>query len=378
MYIFLTIFLTCYGGMQWYWYRNALSSIPNTMIAKFFVALFLFLMMLAPLLIRLLEQRGNEGTARWTAVIGYSWMGFLFLSCSCFLLLDLFRLLLRALAYGGYAGTTERFFPDAGYSFPGVTILVVAIMIYGWYEARAIRIENIDLYTTKIPKAAGTITVVQISDVHLGLLVGEGRLKTILAAIRAAEPDLLVATGDLVDGQMDRHDGLARLMGEIQPRLGKFAVTGNHELYGGSRQALSFLKDAGFTVLRGEVFDIHGIMTVAGVDDPVFGGKSEAVKQERRVLSLAASDRFLLLLKHRPLIDTGSRGRFDLQLSGHVHQGQIFPFGLLTRIQFPLPTGLSGIEEGGAVYVSRGTGTWGPPIRFLAPPEVTVFHLRHP
>jgi hypothetical protein len=177
---------------------------------------------------------------------------------------------------------------------------------------------------------------------------------------------------------MDGRDGLTALLRDVRPRFGKFAVTGNHELYVGSGQALSFLRDAGFTVLRGEAVTISGMLSVVGVDDPAFGGKGEVAIQEQEVLERGPRDRFVLLLKHRPVIMSESRGRFDLQLSGHVHQGQIFPFGLLTRIAFPLPPGLSFLAEGGAVYVSRGTGTWGPPIRFLAPPEVTVFRLRHP
>jgi uncharacterized protein len=378
MYLFLTIFLALYGGMQLYWYRKAVTIIPATVMARSFSAIFLLLMLLAPVAIRLFEQRGYEFAARWSAIIGYSWMGFLFLSCSCFLLLDCGRLLIWTTSRFGYGEALVGYFPGAGSAFMVVTLLVSLITLYGRYEATALRTETVDLYTMKIPKAAGTITVVQISDVHLGLLVGEGQLKKILAVIRAAQPDLLVATGDLVDGQMDGSGEMARLMGEIRPRLGKFAVTGNHELYAGSRQALSFLRDAGFTLLRGEVATIPGIMAVAGVDDPVFVTKAEAAEQERKLFAQADQERFLLLLKHRPVIARESREKFDLQLSGHVHKGQIFPFGFLTRIQFPLPTGLSGIEEGGAVYVSRGTGTWGPPIRFLAPPEVTVFRLRHP
>lgn len=378
MYLFLTIFLTLYGGMNWYWYRKAAPAISPAYVPKILVAFFLLLMLLAPLVLRLLEREGHEGVARWTAYVGYSWMGFLFLSCCGFLLVDLGRSLLWLAGRAGYGGTLGRLLPGSAASFAGVTLIVAVITIYGWYEAGAIRTETVDIYTTKIPRAAGVITVAQISDLHLGLLVGEGRLRKILAAVRAADPDLLVATGDLVDGQMDGRDGLTGLMGDIRPRLGKFAVTGNHELYVGSSQALSFLREAGFTVLRGKSADIAGVMTVAGVDDPVFGGKAQVAEQEREVLSRSAPDRFLLLLKHRPVVSPESRGRFDLQLSGHVHKGQIFPFEFLTRIQFPLPTGLSGIGEGGALYVSRGTGTWGPPIRFLAPPEVTVFRLRHP
>ena len=377
MYIFLTVFLTLYGGMHWYWYRKAMPIVSHSAGARVVLGLLLIVMVLAPIMIRVLERWGYEAAARWTACIGYSWMGILFLSCSCFLVLDLARLLSWSAGRFGAAGL-DRFLPGPAVSFTAITTLTAFVFAYGLYEAAEIRTETVDLYSTKIPVGAGTLTVAQISDVHLGLLVGEERLREILTAVRRAAPDILVATGDLVDGQMDGRGGLIALLQEIRPRYGKFAVTGNHELYVGSTQALSFLRDAGFTVLRGEAITILGLLAVAGVDDPVFGGKAGVAAQEREALQKVAHDRFVLLLKHRPVVSAESRGRFDLQLSGHVHQGQIFPFGLLTRLAFPLPTGLSGIEEGGAVYVSRGAGTWGPPIRFLAPPEVTVFRLRHP
>ena len=378
MYIFLVVFLSLYSGMHWYWYRKAAPVIPQVPAAKFLLVIFLLLMVSAPIMIRLLERWGHEAVARLTAGIGYSWMGFLFLSCTCYLVMDLVRMLVRFAGQAGFGGSLGSFLPGAGSAFTGVTVLVGLICIYGWYEATAIRTETVEIYTTKIPKATGTITVAQISDVHLGLLVGEKRLGRIIAALRGANPDLLVATGDLVDGQMDGSRGLSVMLREFSPRLGKYAVIGNHELYAGGSQALTFLREAGFTVLRGDVVRIPGILDIAGVDDPVFIGNEEAKVQERTLLAQVQSDVYLLLLKHRPLVEPESRGKFDLQLSGHVHKGQIFPFEILTRLQFPLPTGLNGIAEGGAIYVSRGTGTWGPPIRFLAPPEITVFRLRHP
>ncbi len=98
---------------------------------------------------------------------------------------------------------------------------------------------------------------------------------------------------------------------------------------------------------------------------------------EKALLSKVPSDRFTLLLKHRPAVDPESLGLFDLQLSGHVHKGQIFPFNLLTHLFYPVRTGFTLYPQNAALYVSRGTGTWGPPIRFLAPPEVTVIELIH-
>ncbi len=228
----------------------------------------------------------------------------------------------------------------------------------------------------KISPESGRIRIVQISDVHLGLIVREDRLRSIAAAVKKAGPDILVSTGDLVDGQISRLNDLAEMLGEITPRFGKFAITGNHEFYAGIEQSLEFTKRAGFTILRGSA--VSGPITIAGVDDPVakaFGLSSPV--SEKELLQTLNGNKFILLLKHRPLVDQKCTGLFDLQLSGHVHKGQICPFGILTKIYYPLHAGYGKLTGNAHLYVSRGSGTWGPPIRFFAPPEVTVIDLVH-
>jgi predicted MPP superfamily phosphohydrolase len=166
------------------------------------------------------------------------------------------------------------------------------------------------------------------------------------------------------------------MLHEITPSLGKFAVTGNHEFYAGIDQALAFTAAAGFRVLRGEAVPVGDYLTVAGIDDPAGARREGApLPDEVPLLAKAQRNRFLLLLKHQPRIRPGAVGLFDLQLSGHVHKGQIFPFNLLTWLSYRIRCGLTELEGGSRLYTSRGTGTWGPPIRFLAPPEVTVITL---
>jgi predicted MPP superfamily phosphohydrolase len=230
--------------------------------------------------------------------------------------------------------------------------------------------------SSKIPREVGKLTIVQISDVHLGLIVRHDRLARILDIVKAAAPDILVSTGDLVDGQINRMTGLAEQMQDVRPRFGKYAVTGNHEIYAGLTQSLGFIERAGFKVLRGEDIVAGGVINIAGVDDPAISRvtHTEPVAEQTLLSGLSAKS-FTLLLKHRPVVEKESLGRFDLQLSGHVHNGQIFPFNLVTHLFYPVKTGYSLLSNGSALYVSRGTGTWGPPIRFLAPPEITVIEL---
>jgi len=247
---------------------------------------------------------------------------------------------------------------------------------YGYSDAKNIRIETITIKTSKIPESVGRLRIVQISDVHLGLIIREGRLRNILSRVKEAGPDILVSTGDLVDGQINGLPGLAELFREINPPYGKYAITGNHEFYAGLEQALAFTRKAGFIILRGEAAEIKGLLNIAGVDDPA--GRNLGLQRdvdEVKLLSGLSRDRFTLFLKHRPLVNRESTGLFDLQLSGHAHRGQIFPFSILTKLYYPVHAGFASLDNGSRLYVSRGTGTWGPPIRFLSPPEITVIDL---
>lgn len=234
--------------------------------------------------------------------------------------------------------------------------------------------EKVEIRSPKIAPSVGRIRVVQISDVHVGLMVREKRVESILQAVKGAQPDLLVSTGDLVDGQVGELIGLVEMFRAVNPRYGKLAVTGNHEFYAGEGQAVAFTEKGGFRLLRGEGVTVAGVLNVAGVDDPV--GLGMGAKREAQALpkSLPPGN-FTLLLKHRPSVDPSQVAVVDMQLSGHVHGGQIFPFGFATRLFFPAGTGLIPLGESRHLYVSRGSGTWGPPIRFLAPPEVTVIDV---
>jgi hypothetical protein len=175
---------------------------------------------------------------------------------------------------------------------------------------------------------------------------------------------------------MERHNKLAAMLAELNPPLGKFAITGNHEFYAGIGQSERFLKAAGFTLLRNERLNVAEQLYIVGVDDPAVRRRNQTKgDDEESLLAGLSRERFTLLLKHRPTVETESLGKFDLQLSGHTHGGQIFPFHLITRLFYPREDGLHRLEKGSVLYISRGTGTWGPPMRFLSPPEVTVFEL---
>ncbi|MBI5055871.1 MAG: metallophosphoesterase [Nitrospirae bacterium] len=367
---FLAFFFLIYGLLHVYAFFKARSAFKFKIKKAVPLIAFMAVMIFSPFIIYSSERHGFEFIARVMSYIGYLWMGALFLFVSASVVFELCRSI-------GFIvkRNLSTAFTSPKISFFVPLLLSITISAYGYFDAKDIRVEHVTFKTAKLPANISSLKIAQISDVHIGLIIREERLKRILGKVKAANPDILVSTGDLVDGQINRLEGLEKLLNEVNPRYGKFAITGNHEYYAGLKQALDFTTKGGFKILRGETVNAAGI-NIAGVDDPA--GEAFGLYKnisEKELLSGLDHGKFTLLLKHRPFADKDSAGLFDLQLSGHTHKGQIFPFSLLTKFYYPSDSGLSNPLANSYLYVSRGTGTWGPPVRFLSHPEVTLIEL---
>ncbi|MEK6778094.1 MAG: metallophosphoesterase [Candidatus Deferrimicrobiota bacterium] len=375
MSLFLITFFLVYGGTHAYAFFKARVALGFGWGPSLALVPFLALLMCGPMLVHLFGERGWGGISRAASWISYIWMGLLFFFTWMNLALDGVNLLWRLAAFlsGKGPGALIVYGKPALLALAGLSLVLGA---YSFMEAERIRTEHVLVRTDKLPPGAARVRIVQISDVHFGLMVRHRKAAAIAELVGRAKPDIFVSTGDLVDARTDHLDGLSEILRGIHAPLGKYLVTGNHEFYAGIGQSLDFADRAGFTVLRGEAVTAGGLVRIAGVDDPAAGRFGPAPgRTEEDLLSGPPSPLFTLLLKHRPVATRESRGRFDLQLSGHTHNGQLFPFRLLTRLTYPLLGGLHVTRDGGAVYVSRGTGTWGPPMRFLSPPEVTIIDI---
>lgn len=379
MLLFLTIFFLLYGGIHFYVFLKAKAAFAFGTSAGICISLFMLAMVCAPLIVWFSERLELEIPSRLVSYIGYTWMGILFLFFSASVCMDIYRLVIYLVGFISHKNLSSLI-PSARLSFYFPLMLSLIISIYSYFEALNIRTEKVEIKTSKIPEEIGRLRIVQISDVHLGLTIRARRLQRILEEVKKAEPDILVSTGDFVDGQRCGIRGLSSPFREINPKYGKFAVTGNHEFYAGIGYSLEFTEKAGFRILRNEGITVADIINIVGIDDPT--GKEYSLYNdisERKLLLGLPPDKFTLLLKHRPVVDKDSLGLFDLQLSGHTHKGQIFPFSLLTRLYYrhTVHAGHLRLVDDSYLYVSRGAGTWGPPMRFLSPPEITVIELVH-
>lgn len=357
MLTFLAVAFSIYGAMHAYALAKVWRAFPHSPALALALVLAGLALTLSPLLVWWLERQGARA-APWAAWASYSWMGYLFLFLCLGLLLDAASVLAQLARGHRPAG--------AGAMLATVALAALAVLAYGFVEARRLRVEEVRIATPKL--AAGNVTILQLSDLHLGIMHGEAFLSRVMAKVRELRPDIVVATGDIVDARGDHLEPLAKLLRSYTPPLGAWAVTGNHEYHAGLGGSLRFLREAGFTVLQGEAVRAGGLV-LAGIDDrdaaiPGLNARHPGA----RAPVVPRDGEFVVLLKHQPVVNGDPA--FDLQLSGHVHGGQVFPFTYLTRLAYRVGTGLTPLPGGRWLYVSRGAGTWGPPIRVLAPPEI--------
>jgi uncharacterized protein len=261
-----------------------------------------------------------------------------------------------------------------------LAVAVVATLVGLWNARRIARVVHVDVPVRGLPDALHGFSIVQISDVHVGSTIRQRYVQGIVDAVNQLDADVVAITGDLVDGSVaELRDHVAPLS-TLASRHGSFFVTGNHEYYSGVLPWMAELQRLGIKVLHNEhvVIERGGEkLVLAGVTD--FGGRhfheTHRSDPQAALAGAPADARAKVLLAHQPrtAADAASAG-FDVQLSGHTHGGQFLPWNFFVRLQQPFTAGLHRLDELW-VYVSRGTGYWGPPKRFGAPSEITKLRL---
>jgi predicted MPP superfamily phosphohydrolase len=263
----------------------------------------------------------------------------------------------------------------------GILAFSGLLVAYGVYAARRRpRIEEVNVALAGLPEDWNGLRIVQISDLHVGPTIRRKFVQTVVEEANRLRPDLVAFTGDLADGRVESLREEVAPLARLAARYGKFFVTGNHEYYSDSAEA--WMQEAarlGFTVLCNEhrlVQIRDGRLLMAGVTDYNAGHMlPHHDSNPERALAGAPESAVKILLAHQPRsIFAASRLGFDLQLSGHTHGGQFLPWNFFVPLQQPYTSGLHW-HEGTWIYISRGTGYWGPPVRLGAPAEITLIKL---
>jgi predicted MPP superfamily phosphohydrolase len=316
---------------------------------------------------------GLASTLGW---ITLPWLAFIGLVGAALLVLELPR---RALS-PRREGISRRQF--IGRIAGGTAAAVGAASVArGMFEARGEHeLVDVEVPLAKLPRALDGFTIVQLSDLHTGMTIDRAFVQRVVDRANGLNPDLVVLTGDLVDGPVESlRDDIAPLA-QLRAKHGVFATTGNHEYYAGADSWITAISALGVRYLRNERVSIGGAdgsFDLAGVDDHSADGWPGHGEDLPRALGERDTSRAVVLLAHQPRqVRRAAKFGVDLQLSGHTHGGQIWPWHYIVRLQQGgLLAGLYD-HDGTKLYVTRGCGYWGPPVRLGAPLEITRVILR--
>jgi predicted MPP superfamily phosphohydrolase len=250
---------------------------------------------------------------------------------------------------------------------------VAAVGIGTWQALGDPVLKRVPIRLAKLPASMAGFKIALVSDIHLGPLLGRSHTERIVRIINSVDADLVAIVGDLVDGSVAELGPAAEPLQDLRSRQGSFFVTGNHEYFSGYAEWVDEVNSLGVRVLRNERVDIQGL-DLAGVND-VTGEDFEDGPDFGRALGGRDTSRPVVLLAHQPVqAHEAAKHGVDLQLSGHTHGGQMVPFNLLVGLEAPVVAGRGNVD-GTEVYVTRGAGFWGPPVRFGAPPDISVIEL---
>ena len=257
--------------------------------------------------------------------------------------------------------------------FAGLT--AAGVTGYGVRTATgAPRIDRFTMPMSKLPRAMDGTRLAVVSDIHIGPLTGVDHAQRIVRVINSVDADVVCVVGDLVDGSVAQLGRFAAPLAGIESRRGAYFVTGNHEYYSGYQEWVDEVADLGMRPLRNDRVEIDGL-DLAGVND-VNGAEYGDAPDYARALGDRDPARPVVLMAHQPVAaEEAAAFGVDLQVSGHTHGGQMVPFNLLVRLAQPVVSGFGNVD-GVPVYVTNGAGSWGPPVRVGAPPQVTVIELR--
>ncbi|MBB5391569.1 MULTISPECIES: metallophosphoesterase [unclassified Herbaspirillum] len=375
VFVFLGILAALHAWIGWQ-LLPALTGDAGWIAAGAVVLAMSFLLMPAALFAPILKRRGMaEGAADRLAWAGMLAMG----AFSSALLLTVLRAIALALAPLLELSAIHLRQLDVATAWL-VLALAAAATVVGFLNARrTAAVVNVSVPIANLPPQLEGFTIVQISDIHVGPTIKRPYLQAIVDKVNALQPDVVAITGDLVDGSVRQLASHTEPLAQIRARHGAYFVTGNHEYYSNAHEWIEEVRRLGLTVLMNEhvVLSHEGAgLVLAGVTDFTAHQFDPAQRSDPQAAienAPAGSPRILLAHQPRSAAAAAEAG-FDLQLSGHTHGGQFFPWNFFVPLQQPYVAGLNRLHKLW-IYVSRGTGYWGPPKRLLAPSEITRVRL---
>jgi uncharacterized protein len=375
--VFLSLVLVLYAAINAFLFIRARQGLAGSGWIRTACLWLLLLWMLAYPAGRLAEGAFHNGFSRFLVVSGSVYLAvmaaaFLLFLCSDFIRFGFrllpFPLLRGAAASSGWASVSSA-------AVAGITLISTC---FGFWNASVVRVRTYDF---DIPKSAGGpagLRIAAVSDLHLGTVLGRKHMEKVAEKIRGIDPDIVIFAGDVLDEDPTgaEEQNVAEVIRSLPSRYGLFAVLGNHEHFHDPRRAADYLRRAGVTVLEDQAVRVAGAVWIAGRKDRMaeHGGHGRMPLAE--LVGKLDPKEPRILIDHQPFhLEEAERNGVDLEIAGHTHHGQLFPFNGITNRVYELSWGH--LQKGAThVVVSSGAGTWGPPVRTAGRTEVLDIRLR--
>ena len=370
--IFFSIVLLIYSSVNYYLFARGLQSFSlNQPMRKWYISIF---WTIASMFIvgSVLERTASSAFGETIYRIGAFWLAYMLYLTIAVVLIDLVRIANHFVHY------LPEFSPIMKFRLGLIVLSLVSVVVLaGYINALLINVKQIPLTIHKKVTGSTEVKILMASDLHLGALIGERREKHLLDIIEKQKPDVVLLCGDLVDGEIAPvlRKNLGRHIQEINTPYGVYAILGNHEYIGGIDKTLPYLKSINIRVLIDESVTLANGIQLVGRNDRSGERISGGNKNLGQLLNGLDTSKPIIVMNHQPFnLDEVAKANVDLHLSGHTHNGQLWPFNYLTEAIFELSWGL--MKKGNTnFYVSSGYGSWGPLVRIGNRPEVVVFNV---
>ncbi|MFH1197941.1 MAG: metallophosphoesterase [bacterium] len=376
--IFITIVLAVYFGVNFYIYKRGLQAIPAGSPLKTYYII-LFVLFAASFWIgRILERFYLSTISEVFVWIGSFWLAYIAYLVLGVLLLDILRLCNQFIGF--FPEFLTRNYAKTKFYTAIIVLAVSTIVIFlGFLNARNPRIKTLELTLPKKASSLNELSITMASDIHMGTIISNGWIRKIVNGINSTKPDIILLPGDIIDE--DLAPVIKKNMGEelksLKAKYGVFGITGNHEYIGGAAAAVKYLEEHNIKIIRDSSVVIDSSFTIVGREDRSinqFSGKTR--KNLAEIMKNVDKTIPIILMDHQPFgLPEAQNNGIDLQLSGHTHHGQLFPFNFITEMIYEVSWGYK--QKGNTqYYVSCGAGGWGPPVRTGSTPEIVNIKIK--
>lgn len=372
--IFFSIVLLLFFSANYFIYHRSLHAIQGLSYKNYLIALFWIIVLAYPIG-RIMESITPSFASTMLVKVGSLWLAAMVYLLIGYLLVDIFRIINYLSGLHILSFLSEKKTIVIASIYLSTTLLV----IIGYINARTPRVSQVEITLPSEYTISHPIKIVAASDIHLGTIISNGRLKNLTQMMNSENPDIILLVGDTFDEDLGPviRNNMGEQLATLKAKYGVYAVTGNHEYYGNAIEAVNYLQSHGITVLQDTAITISGVINIVGRNDRQ---STRFLGKERKSLEELATevDPKLpsILMDHQPFnLEEAEKNNMTLQLSGHTHNGQLWPFNYITSAMFELSSGY--LQKGNThYYVSNGYGTWGPPVRIGNRPEIVVVTIK--